>query len=90
MQVYNLGINTKTKHNDAMLGYQVKDLSTNKMLLDTTEPSVKISPNSDQVTVEKSMPLAGLQPGKYQLTVKVDDGVSKQQLVQSAPFEVVE
>jgi GWxTD domain-containing protein len=90
MQVYNLGIDTKTKHNDAMLDYQVKDLDTNKMLLDTTEPSVKISPNSDQVTVEKSMPLASLQPGKYQITVKVDDGVSKQQLVQSAPFEVVE
>ncbi len=90
MQVYNLGINTKTKHNDAMLDYQIMSLDTQKMLLDTTEPTSKISPNSDQVTVEKTLPLAGLQPGKYQVTVKVDDGISKQQLQQSAPFEVVQ
>lgn len=90
MQVYNLGIDTKTKHNDAMLAYQVENLDTKKMLLDTTEPTNKLGANSDQVTVEKSMPLASLQPGKYQITVKVNDGVSKQQLVQSAPFEVVQ
>lgn len=90
MQIYNLGINTKTKHNDANVDFQVVDLDTKKILLNTTEPTSKISQNSDQVTVEKSMPLASLQPGKYQITVKVDDGVSKQQLQQSAAFEVVQ
>ncbi len=90
MQIYNLGIDTKTKHNDATVDYQVVDLDTKKTLLDASEPTSKISQNSDQVTVEKSMPLASLQPGKYQITVKIDDGVSKQQLQQSAPFEVVQ
>jgi hypothetical protein len=47
-----------------------------------------LSPHSDQVTLEKSMPLASLQPGKYQVTIKVNDGVSKQQIAQSAPFVV--
>ncbi len=34
------------------------------------------------------MPLSSLQPGKYQVTIKVDDGISKQQIAQSVPFTV--
>ena len=88
MQVYNLGIDEKSKENAATVEYQVVDLATNKMLLDTQESTAKISPNSDQVTLERSMPLASLQPGKYQVTIKVNDGVSKQQIAESAPFIV--
>jgi hypothetical protein len=32
--------------------------------------------------------MAGLEPGKYKVTIKVDDAISKQQIVESAPFEV--
>jgi hypothetical protein len=42
------------------------------------------------VTLEKSMPLASLKPGNYEITISVNDGVSKQQLAQSAPFEVTQ
>jgi hypothetical protein len=48
----------------------------------------KLSPNSDQVTLEKSLPLASLQPGKYKVTIKVNDGITKQQIAESAPFVV--
>ena len=34
------------------------------------------------------MPLASLQPGRYQVTIKVNDGVAKKQLAESAPFIV--
>ncbi len=34
------------------------------------------------------MPLASLQPGKYQVSIKVNDGVKKQQFAESAPFIV--
>jgi hypothetical protein len=34
------------------------------------------------------LPLASLQPGKYQVNIKVDDGVKKQQIAESAPFIV--
>ena len=63
-------------------------MSTNKQVLDTKESTVKLSPNADQVTLEKSLPLASLQPGKYQLNIKVNDGVSKQEISQTAPFVV--
>lgn len=89
MQVYNLGIDPKTRHNGATMDYQIVSLDSKKTLLDTTEATAKISPNSDQVTVEKSLPLGSLQPGKYQVIVKVDDGIDQQQLQQSALFNVV-
>ena len=88
MQVYNLGIDEKSKQNGATIEYQVTDMATNKAVLETSESTNKLSPNSDQVTLEKSMPLASLQPGKYQVTIKVNDGISKQQIAESAPFVV--
>ena len=87
MQVYNLGINDNKK-NDATIEYQVLDLATNKQILDTSESAAKMNPNADQVTLEKTMPLAGLDPGRYQVTIKVNDGVTKQAIAQSAPFIV--
>jgi GWxTD domain-containing protein len=88
MQVYNLGIDEKSKESGATIQYQVMDMATNKMVLDTSESTATLSPHSDQVTLEKSMPLASLLPGKYQVTIKVNDGVSKQQIAESAPFVV--
>lgn len=90
MQVYNLKINPKTKQNDATIHYIVTNLGTHKAIYETTEMTSKLNPNSDQVTLAKSMPLASLQPGKYEITISVNDGVSKQQLAQSAPFEVTQ
>jgi GWxTD domain-containing protein len=88
MQVYNLGIDEKSKQNGATIEYQILDLATNKAILETQELTSKTSPNSDQVTIEKSLPLASLQPGKYQVNIKVNDGITKQQIAESAPFIV--
>ncbi|MCU1223164.1 MAG: hypothetical protein JWQ42_1257 [Edaphobacter sp.] len=88
MQVYNLGIDEKSKQNAATIDYQVVNMTTNQTVLQTQELTSKTNPNSDQVTLERSMPLASLQPGKYQITIKVNDGVSKQQIAESAPFVV--
>jgi GWxTD domain-containing protein len=87
MQVYNLGIG-ENKRNDATIDYQVLDLATNKEILAMHESAAKLNPNADQLTLEKTMPLASLEPGKYQVTIKINDGVSKQQIAQSAPFNV--
>jgi hypothetical protein len=86
MQVYNLGIDEKSRHNEATIEYQITNLADNKSVLDTSESSTHLSPNSDQLTLEKSMPLASLQPGKYQVTIKVNDAISKQQIAESAAF----
>ena len=88
MQVYNLGIDEKSRQNGATIEYQILDKTTNKMVLQTQELTSKTNPNSDQVTIEKSLPLASLQPGKYEVSIKVNDGISKQQIAESAPFNV--
>ena len=64
------------------------DLATNKPVLDASELTAKINPNADQVTLEKSLPLASLQPGKYSVSIKVNDGVKKQQIAETAAFTV--
>ncbi len=87
MQVYNLGIGDN-KQNGATIEYQIQDLATNKNILESKESTNKLNPNADQVTLEKSMPLASLQPGKYMVTIKINDGVTKQETAESAPFTV--
>jgi GWxTD domain-containing protein len=88
MQVYNLGIDEKSKQNGATIEYQILDVASNKAVLETQELTSKTNPNADQVTIEKSLPLASLQPGKYQVNIKVNDGITKQQIAESAPFIV--
>ena len=89
MQVYNLGIG-EDKKNDATIEYQVLDTATNKQVLMAEETAAKLNPNADQLTLEKTMPLASLAPGRYQVVIKVNDGVSKQQIAESAAFDVVQ
>jgi hypothetical protein len=88
MQVYNLGIDEKSKQNDATINYEIVNLGTNKPVLDTQESTKKLSPNADQLTLEKSLSLSSLQPGQYQLSIKVDDEVGKQKTEETAKFSV--
>jgi GWxTD domain-containing protein len=88
MQVYNLQINDATKSNAATVTYQIVDAATNNVILEKALDSKDLGAHSDQLTVEKSLPIAGLQPGKYKVTIKVNDENSKQEIAQSAPFVV--
>ena len=87
MQFYNLGIGDN-KRNDATIEYQILESATNKQILNSQESAAKLNPNADQLTLEKTMPLQALEPGRYQVIIKVNDGVSKQTLAESAPFIV--
>jgi len=88
MQVYNLGINEATKSNEAKVTYRIVDFVNNNVLLEKEVDSKDLGAHSDQITVENSFPLAGLQPGKYKVTIQINDEISKQEIAQSAPFVV--
>jgi GWxTD domain-containing protein len=88
MQVYNLTIDEATKSNQATGSYQITDMATNAVDLDKQLESKDLGAHSDQLTVEKTLPLSGLQPGKYKVTIKINDGISKQEIAQSVPFVV--
>jgi GWxTD domain-containing protein len=87
MQFYNLGIDEATKSNSATVTYQITD-STGSVILTKQMDSKDLGAHSDQLTVEKALDIAGLAPGKYNVTVKIDDAISKQEIAQSAPFVV--
>ena len=88
MQFYNLGIDDATKSNSATVTYQITDAATGTVILEKQLESKDLGAHSDQLTVEKTLPMAGLQPGKYKVTVKINDAISKQEIAQSAPFVV--
>jgi GWxTD domain-containing protein len=88
MQVYNLGLDEKSKQNNVRISYQILNSTTNKSILDAQEDSKKLSTSSDQLTLEKTLPLAGVEPGKYIVKISVADDVTRQQIAQSAPFTV--
>jgi len=88
MQVYNLGIDEATKSNQATVTYQITDSATGAVILEKQLESKDLGAHSDQLTVEKSLPIAGLSPGKYKVTVKINDAISKQEIAQTVPFVV--
>jgi GWxTD domain-containing protein len=88
MQVYNLGIDDATKSNQATVIYQITETASGAVVLEKQLESKDLGAHSDQLTVEKTLPMAGLSPGKYKVTIKVNDTISKQEIAQSAPFVV--
>jgi GWxTD domain-containing protein len=90
MQVYNLGIDQKTNKSSATIEYEIVNTANNQPVLKTSESSADWGNTGDQVTVEKSLPLASLAPGTYQLNIKVSDNISKQSITPapSAKFVV--
>jgi GWxTD domain-containing protein len=88
MQVYNLSVDEKTRKPSATVQYQIVNTATNKPVVDVTESSDKMGNISDQMTLEKSLPVSKLDPGVYQVTIKVDDLISKQTISPTAKFAV--
>lgn len=88
MQVYNLGIDSHSKKPSATIEYDVINTVTNKAVAHSVESTDKMGNVGDQLTLEKSMPLASLQPGSYRVTIKVNDNISKQEIAPTASFAV--
>jgi GWxTD domain-containing protein len=87
MQVYNLGIDEKTKKSSATIEYDIVNAQTNKSVVHAQESSDQFDNPGEQVTLQKSLAL-NLDPGLYRVTVKVDDNVSKQTISPTARFAV--
>lgn len=88
LQVYNLGVDQATKKPSATVEYQVVNTATNQHVLDFTESTAQMGNIGEQVTLAKSLPLSQLDPGVYQVTIKVNDQVSKQTISPTAKFVV--
>ena len=86
MQVYNLGLDPKTHRPSMNVEYDIaKD---GKSILDQPEDTSKWTNAGSQITLQKNMNLAPLQPGKYSVQIKVTDNLKKETISQTQPFEV--
>src|ERR1700681_1647526 len=88
MQVYNLGVDEKTHKPSATFEYQITNLATNKQVVQKTETTDTMGNIGEQVTLQKSIVAANLQPGTYRIEIKVNDNISKQTIKPSALFAV--
>jgi GWxTD domain-containing protein len=88
MQVYNLGVDEKTHKPSATFEYDITNLATNKQVVQKTETTDTMGNIGEQVTLQKSIVAANLQPGTYKIEIKVNDNISKQTVNPSALFAV--
>jgi GWxTD domain-containing protein len=88
MQVYNLTVDEKTHKPSATIEYDVVNASTNKAVVHTVESTDQMGNVGDQLTLQKSLAAANLQPGVYKIQIKVNDNISKQTVDPSATFAV--
>jgi GWxTD domain-containing protein len=88
LQVYNLGLDQKTNKPSATVEYQVVNTATNQHVLDFTETTAQMGNVGEQVTLGRTLQLSQLDPGVYQVTIKVNDQISKQTISPTAKFAV--
>jgi 5-hydroxyisourate hydrolase-like protein (transthyretin family) len=88
MQVYNLGVDEKTHKPSATFEFDIVNIATNKPVVQKTESTDTMGNVGEQVTLQKSIASANLQPGVYRIEIKVNDNISKQTIDPSATFAV--
>ncbi len=86
MQVYNLGIDPETHKPSADIQYEI--MKDGKSLVSQSEDAAKMKNASQQITLQKTMPLKALQPGKYTVQIKITDNVKKQTVSPTVTFEL--
>lgn len=86
MQVYNLGVNPKTHRPNAQIVYDL--MKNGKTVFTTTEQAADIKNASNQVTIEKTLPLKPLPPGDYTMAVKITDAINNKTINKTASFVV--
>jgi GWxTD domain-containing protein len=88
MQVYNLSVDDKTHKPSATVEYDVVNSATNKAVIHTVETTASMGNIGDQVTLQKTLSAANLDPGTYRIQIKVNDNISKQTVDPTATFAV--
>jgi GWxTD domain-containing protein len=88
MEVYNLAVDEKTRKPSATVVYEIVDMATNKPVMYVTETTNQLANLGDHVTLEKSLLPNQLNPGTYQVTIKINDLISRQTISPTAKFAV--
>jgi hypothetical protein len=90
LQIYNLQTDKITHKPSATVKYVIQDLATSKDVLVHTETSADMSNAADQLTIEKTLPLASLPPSTYRLTITVTDNLGHQTISPQSNFIILQ
>ena len=90
LQVYNLSVDEKTHKSDVGLDYVVTriDGTAPKEVVRKSETSADLGQTGQQITLGKLVSLAPFEPGRYKITVQINDKISKQSISSAAEFTV--
>ena len=88
MQVYNLAVDEKNGKSDASVEFDVVQEGTKKTVVHGTQPADMSRSAAGQLTLEKTFPANGLEPGIYRLKVHVRDQIAKQGVDPEAMFTI--
>ncbi len=89
MKLYNFQADEKTGKPVGEVTYEIVRDSDSKPVLEFAEDAAALEGSASQATIEKLLPLANFEPGKYTLKVKVTDKLKNASLTQSAQFTVL-
>jgi len=88
LQVYNLKVDEKSHKANASIEYHVRRATDQQEVTKFVETNEQLNQTGEQLTVEKLMSLANLQPGRYKLEIQATDQLSHQSISRSAEFSV--
>jgi hypothetical protein len=86
LQLYNLKTDEKTHKNSASVNVQV--FQGDKPVAHRLQTSEDLKQTGEELTLEQSMPLATLPPGKYRLQIDATDAIANQTVSRSTDFTV--
>jgi len=89
LQLYNFEGDEKTHKPNGTIEYELIKRGSNQKILEFAEEVGKMeNASANQVTIEKVLPLRDIEPGQYELRMKVTDKNRNQSLNQTASFTV--
>jgi hypothetical protein len=88
MQVYNLSLDKATQRPSATVEYRVVNVVTGKPAFELAQAGNQLASAGNQLTLQQRVPPENLEPGIYQVTIKVNDLVAQQSISPVTRFVV--
>jgi len=86
LQVYNLKLDEATSKTSASINYRIS--RGDKDVLTHSETNADLGQNGTQLTLEKLLPLANLEPGKYKIEIQITDNLTQKSITPRGEFTV--
>jgi predicted phage tail protein len=85
-QLYNLKIDDTTHKNNATIDFEI--FQGDRSIKHVVQTSEQLHQSGEQMTVQESVPLENLPPGKYRINIKATDAVANQTVSRTSEFSV--